>query len=103
MNNRRCTDQPHNKNWIKQRENPGLISETVFRLGVFAEVDGSSFFFCRAEEVALSQSVASNDFRRLKVSDFLAGYGNDEERQPKRIPELPVSVTREVFEQLEKN
>ena len=48
-----------------------LFSEAVFRLG-FAEVDGSSIWFCKAEVVGLSQNLGSSDFRCLRHYDFLA-------------------------------
>ena len=44
----------------------------VFKLGIFAEVDGSSTSFCKTEVEGLSQSVASIDIRCLKDFDFLA-------------------------------
>ena len=46
-----------------------LISEAFLKLGVFAEVVGSSTSFCKAEGVDLPQNVASNDFRCLKGFD----------------------------------
>ena len=55
---------------LDRKEVSEIRSEAVFRLGVVAEVDGSSNLFHSSE--GLSQRVASNDFQCLKIFHFLA-------------------------------